>query len=196
MFSIAWMFERLIEVAAISLVLFTLGSLAALGCRQPVRRMQIIILTLAGSVLAPPLNLLPRLPHWSLPVRRSTAAPDRGPSAERHPLAEARVPLADRQSTGTSLPIATEEIAGPDEPTPSFNAASDVSESSSTVLPAELVSIPTATIIPQSDAAATDQNDSTSRVLASMAQTIDLAPWIVGSYLAGAADVATWWLLG
>ena len=88
MFSSAWIFDRLFEAAASSFVLFAVGTLAVLCCRQPVRRTRLIALTLAGSVLVPVLNLLPLpnllprlnilpgLPHWSLPVIGTITTPD------------------------------------------------------------------------------------------------------------------------
>jgi len=107
MFSIAWTFDRLIEAAAISLVLFTVGSLAVLCCRQPVRRMRIILLTLAGSVLAPLVNLWPGLPHWSLPAIRSIAAPDQVRQTQQQALAAASAKIADSRSS--VLPAASNE---------------------------------------------------------------------------------------
>jgi beta-lactamase regulating signal transducer with metallopeptidase domain len=65
----AWI--RLADAAAGGLIVLAAGSLAALFCRQPVRRARLIVLTLLGGVAVPCLGALPIAPRWSarlLPV--------------------------------------------------------------------------------------------------------------------------------
>jgi hypothetical protein len=57
-------FDFFVETAAMIFVLLALGSLGTLLCRQPVRRMQIIVTTLAACVALPAVALLPGLPRW------------------------------------------------------------------------------------------------------------------------------------
>ena len=49
MFTLPFAFGWLVEAAATSLPLFAIGSAAVLLCRQPIRRMRLIVLTLAAS---------------------------------------------------------------------------------------------------------------------------------------------------
>jgi beta-lactamase regulating signal transducer with metallopeptidase domain len=56
----------LAHAALASLVLLCAGCLAVCLCRQPVRRLYLIELTLVGCLLAPWLSQLPGLPHWSV----------------------------------------------------------------------------------------------------------------------------------
>ncbi|MFN0050591.1 MAG: M56 family metallopeptidase, partial [Planctomycetales bacterium] len=65
--TLAWTFDRLFEWAVVSSILLVLGSLAALCCRQPIRRMRVIEFTLASCLVAPLVSLAPGLPRWTLP---------------------------------------------------------------------------------------------------------------------------------
>jgi hypothetical protein len=59
----AW--SRLLNPAAGSLIVLTVGCLAARFCRQPVRRARIVVLTILGAIAAPCLGALPLTPRWS-----------------------------------------------------------------------------------------------------------------------------------
>ena len=231
MFSSAWIFDRLIETAVVSLVLCTLGSLAVLCCRQPVRRMRIIILTLAGSVLAPFINLLPGLPHWSLPgISSITAHPIDHNGKELRAWVAAPVQLADLRSTSEPLVTAADAVAHQGDPTGQTDPAVEDQDQSPEPLradsllkkgdrhlaaasfpqsfdwcsepvpvfqqAAEVVSDPATDFGPASAAAFPQKPASTQTVIASMPHSIDLASWIVGSYLVGVAALAMWWVLG
>src|SRR5262245_10251 len=65
--SMAWAFDGLSGAAVMSLVISALGSAAALVCREPVRRMRVVTLTLGACLVAPLVALVPGLPRWSLP---------------------------------------------------------------------------------------------------------------------------------
>lgn len=82
--------EWLAYSAVLSLLILAFGSGAVLLCRQPVRRLRIIELCLAGSLLAPFLGMIPGYPQWSL-AWRHFAPPQRAavsPLPETMPVAE------------------------------------------------------------------------------------------------------------
>lgn len=56
----------LVQAAVGGLLLLSAGCLAARLCRQPVRRLRVIELTLLGCLLVPWLSLVSGLPQWSL----------------------------------------------------------------------------------------------------------------------------------
>jgi beta-lactamase regulating signal transducer with metallopeptidase domain len=60
-----WVCSWLAHAALGSLLLLTAGCLAVSLCRQPVRRLRLIELTLFGCLLVPWLSQAPGLPHWS-----------------------------------------------------------------------------------------------------------------------------------
>lgn len=99
MLTSAWLCDRLSESALLSLLLMTLGSLAVVATRQPVRRSRIIVWTFAGSLLAPLVALVPGLPHWSFPA---TGAPSVEMTPSHHPSASA---------TGGSGPSASSQVS-------------------------------------------------------------------------------------
>ncbi len=59
---------QLVTSAFAVLLVVSAGSLATRLCRQPVHRVQVILLTLIGALIAPWLSLLPAIPHWSADV--------------------------------------------------------------------------------------------------------------------------------
>src|SRR5438132_14434281 len=63
------------------LLVFGAGCLAARLCREPVRRLRLIELTLLGCLLVPWLSLVSGLPQWSL-----------GWLASSEPVAETPIP--------------------------------------------------------------------------------------------------------
>src|SRR5262245_43219509 len=56
----------LLHAALGSFLILGSACLAALVCRQPVRRLRLIELTLAGCLLVPWLVLVPGLPRWPI----------------------------------------------------------------------------------------------------------------------------------
>src|SRR5262249_44184909 len=80
---LAWV--RPADVAAGGLIVLAAGSLAALLCRQPVRRARLVVLTLLGAVAVPGLAPLPGAPRWSAGLLPAPAPlrprPDDGASA-------------------------------------------------------------------------------------------------------------------
>ena len=62
-YALAW--RWLSHAAAGGLIVLGLGSLAAVLCRQPVRRARIVVLTLAGGFAVPWLGAVPIVPRWS-----------------------------------------------------------------------------------------------------------------------------------
>ena len=59
-------YDWLVHAALVSLLILAAGSLAVLGCRQPVRRIRLIELTLIGCLLAPWLGMIPGYPRLSV----------------------------------------------------------------------------------------------------------------------------------
>ncbi len=57
--------SRLADAAAGSLIVLAAGSLAARLCRQPVRRVRLIVLSMLGALAVPALGALPVAPRWS-----------------------------------------------------------------------------------------------------------------------------------
>jgi beta-lactamase regulating signal transducer with metallopeptidase domain len=60
---VAW--GWLVRAAVSGLLVLAVGSVAALLCRQPVRRARIVVLTLLGALAVPWLGSLPMVPEWS-----------------------------------------------------------------------------------------------------------------------------------
>src|SRR5262245_8661630 len=89
--------DLLIHTAAGGSLLFLAAALAVRWCRQPVRRVRLIELALAGAVLLPLTSQLPGLPRWSAGLLPRSAespalpAPDGG-----SPAAPAHSPQLDR----------------------------------------------------------------------------------------------------
>ncbi len=55
----------LLQAAAGEFMILAVGSLAALACRQPVRRAQLVFFTMLGALIGPGLSLLSIAPQWS-----------------------------------------------------------------------------------------------------------------------------------
>src|SRR3954447_21334395 len=66
--------SRLADAAAGGLIVLAAGSLAARLCRQPVRRVRLIVLSLLGAMAAPALGALPIAPRWSVGLPAAPAA--------------------------------------------------------------------------------------------------------------------------
>jgi hypothetical protein len=217
MFSSAWIFDRLLEAAASSFVLFTVGTLAVLCCRQPVRRARLIALTLAGSVVVPVLNLLavlsilPGLPHWSLPEIGTIAALKGARLKEQRQQTTAPVQLADSQSIDEPSLGAAEAHAESGDTTGRTELISEDHESSAELQPApSLVDrrgflktpAPATRTIPAADGRSlsaievSEQPAPASATAASVLPTFAPTAWLVTMYFAGGAALAAWWVLG
>jgi beta-lactamase regulating signal transducer with metallopeptidase domain/protocatechuate 3,4-dioxygenase beta subunit len=66
--------SRLADAAAGGLIVLAAGSLAAWLCRQPVRRVRLIVLSLLGAITVPALGALPIAPRWSVGLPSAPAA--------------------------------------------------------------------------------------------------------------------------
>ncbi|MBY0395784.1 MAG: hypothetical protein K2X91_04845, partial [Thermoleophilia bacterium] len=108
----------LLDGAAGSFIVLTLGGLAVAACRQPVRRIRLILYTLAGALIVPALAALPVAPRWSIgllpgaTVEHTQAATTR-PSPMRDLAASAPV----EASAAAPSPVRTITVAEP-PPTP------------------------------------------------------------------------------
>ena len=187
MFTFPSTFDRLIEAAAMSLLLCALGSAAVLLCRQPVRRMRIIVLTLGACMLAPAVSFVPGLPHWSLPpviAADQVIAADRGPKLENAGLQieETSAPGGiEPQSVGHEL----ESPAPAADPIPDREPMLAAHSAASTLDRSVLIDLPTSSI-----GSATAATGSASKFLP------DRRHSIVAAYLAGLLGLAAWWLVG
>ena len=72
----------LANAAVGSLVVLGIGGVAVWLCRQPVQRLRVIALTLAGCLILPWLSLLPALPHYSVGVLSSPQTVDQSPVSQ------------------------------------------------------------------------------------------------------------------
>jgi beta-lactamase regulating signal transducer with metallopeptidase domain len=152
-----------------SLVLLGIGCLAVACCRQPVRRLRLIELTLVGCLVVPWLSRLPGLPHWSvglLTLPQEEIAPDVSPAEQTSstlPYQEAldRIAARDRHGETVEAPMVAEavSVSRPAQP-PVGPAASPVNPS------------PAPSPLPP------------------------VALLIVVAYVAVALSLAVWWLVG
>ena len=99
--------------AAGGLIVLGLGSLAAVLCRQPVRRAHIVVLTLLGGFAVPWLGLVSIVPRWStgivLPVPRvSTLLSGETGGSAAHGTPAIAIPQNEGRST---------QVAGRAKPT-------------------------------------------------------------------------------
>jgi beta-lactamase regulating signal transducer with metallopeptidase domain len=173
---LAWILslaDWLVHAAVISLPIFINGSLAVLCCRQPVRRIWLIELTLAGCLAAPWLGLIPGWPQWSVSWPVSAVpheAVDAPPTEAIRPSSFAAIePHDDRPA----------EIAGTASELPA--AAIGIDGRSS-----EPLSAPLKEGVEQSHAAERQV----------LAARFDVRPWIAAVWFLGAACLGVWWLAG
>jgi beta-lactamase regulating signal transducer with metallopeptidase domain/protocatechuate 3,4-dioxygenase beta subunit len=138
----------LAHAAAGALVVLAVGCLAAILCRQPVRRLRLIELTLLGCLLTPWLSLLSGLPQWSLGVLSGpeppavTAAPDN--RAGEHGFEDRerldRAVLAARAEQSTEEKAAAVAPAPlPSEPVPALPETPKLAAASGLATPATVV---------------------------------------------------------
>src|SRR5262245_50865901 len=106
----AWAFDGLSGAAVMSLVISALGSAAALVCREPVRRMRVVTLTLGACLVAPLVALVPGLPRWSLP-EWGRAVEEAGGGAKPQAPAVARREGKSEQAGAAALAGKAIEIA-------------------------------------------------------------------------------------
>src|SRR5262245_17311219 len=99
----------LIHAALGSFLFLAAGSLAVLLCRQPVRRVRLIELSVLGTLLVPLVVLLPGLPRWSagwldlapLPAPAAVPEPADALAALSRPRPET-APSSELLATGTT----------------------------------------------------------------------------------------------
>jgi beta-lactamase regulating signal transducer with metallopeptidase domain/HEAT repeat protein len=192
---IEWAFNRLAEGAAISLVLFAAGSLAVVCCRQPVQRLRIILLTLTAAFFAPLINLLPGLPHWTLPAawRVNADIPSNARDVPVRALAatDDSVPASDFEQSPASV-ASDSDAESPELAATETGAVGDESpDRSQQSLPQEI------------EQSAAVLNENASRPLpaaellaAPRARSVNFRRWAVAVYLTGAAALFAWWLFG
>jgi len=93
----AW--SRLADAAAGGLIVLAAGSLAARFCRQPVRRVRLVVLTLLGGLAVPCLGALPAVPRWSAGILP--------PPSPRQARADADAPMVSTSRLDSSDPAGT-----------------------------------------------------------------------------------------
>jgi beta-lactamase regulating signal transducer with metallopeptidase domain len=160
-------FAWLICSALASLLVLGVGSVAALACRQPARRLRIVELSLAGCLIVPWLGMIPGYPRW--------------PVLWRH--AEADVVTAESAPLVNACPAAKVDSAMTSDPLPLAASTSAVRED---VAPAN-----------KSEASPADsiaQPLSEAQTVAS--RSWSLTAWVVVCYLAGVGIGVLWWLTG
>lgn len=204
MFSTEFVFDRLVELAGISLFLLIPGSVATLCCREPIRRLRIIVLTLAGCVAAPLVSLVPHLPRWSPPVElvaSAASSPDasepgsrpRETSAQGFDAMEAELPQSSSPETDQIVLREKEESAPP-----IAHADYDASEAVEAHLPIEAV-----TTVATAERSSVEPPlvgvESTGPQVAGHSLdtfTYDAPTLVVAAYAAGLMALTAWWLVG
>jgi beta-lactamase regulating signal transducer with metallopeptidase domain len=197
--SMAWAFDWLSGAALMSLVISALGSAAALVCREPVRRMRVVTLTLAGCLLAPLVALLPGLPRWSVPewgpaveVERAGAKPQALAMAAREVQSEraGEAALAGRPVENATTESGPGQVTEPhDDPAPPVAMIEgDAADETQTRLPEPRGR-------PEMPAAKTPPVSATATPALSV-ETNELRRLVVNIYVVGLALLAAWWLVG
>jgi beta-lactamase regulating signal transducer with metallopeptidase domain len=149
-------------------VILGLGSLAALWCRQPVRRLRIIEIAIIGALVVPCVAHLPGMPGISLGVL------------------EAKSPASD--TTSRAETVLPQDLASPAlEPPGSKLVAESGSASLTYAVPHQGG--------PVSEAGVADSPFSAA-VQKPVSASWPPSRWLALFYLAGATLVATWWLVG
>jgi beta-lactamase regulating signal transducer with metallopeptidase domain len=194
--SMAWAFDWLSGAAVMSLEISALGSAAALICREPVRRMRVVTLTLAACVAAPLVALVPGLPRWSLP-EWGPVVEKAGPKPQAPAMAACEVESERAGETALAgkaiqnmITVADSESVTrrEDDPSPAVamldgDAVDDILAKS--LEPRSPALAPTATAPPPSAPAP-----------GAHSTPIDLRALVVGLYAAGLTGLAVWWLVG
>jgi beta-lactamase regulating signal transducer with metallopeptidase domain len=145
--------QWLIHAALGGCVFLTIGCLAVCFCKQPVRRLRLIELTLLGCLVVPWLNQFPGLPHWSLGWL-NFAAPAVGDAA----VAQTEEPTLEHSESAPAalapanlLAVKPIEEPGPALANPPAPAPQSVNEPASAALApsraAEVVSTPLVVVI-------------------------------------------------
>jgi hypothetical protein len=202
-------FDRLIDAAAMSLIVLTAGSIGVLCCRQPIRRMRIIVLTLAGCLFAPVINLLPGVPHWSLPRFQFERDAQIGKHEERESRTDERVSSIEEAASGDGRPsiVAIERSSGLSDVQkidhePAL-ATVNIAGTDSLASIIETPATPTNNDAPLRDMESTLARIDTPAVslrssILHPRSSVHLDPRssIAAAYVAGLAAVGLWWLAG
>jgi beta-lactamase regulating signal transducer with metallopeptidase domain/HEAT repeat protein len=177
MFLIELFHARLLDAAVVSLLILVAGTLGVLCCRQPVRRIRLIGLTLAGCLAAPCLGMMPGVPQWSLPKSQPVEHANDRPRAAVDEPANVETVLADEAS---DIPAELDErIESRSDSLP--RAESPVTTLNNDVSYRE-------TNLPRFPADA--------RVSEPAAVPFDVRHVVVGAYAVGVLSMTGWWLAG
>ncbi|HTI51547.1 MAG TPA: HEAT repeat domain-containing protein, partial [Planctomycetaceae bacterium] len=215
MFFLLSLGDRLINAAATNLMLLALGSLGLLFVRQPIRRIRVILLTFTACLLAPVLQFLPGLPHWSIPVLRAPRIDIAESRAREHENPQSDMSVAgvgdlapavarsDEAADGAPIDIATAAgdfdsapesldmaAAEPfvDEPESADPVAGGSPESAVPALETDPVNAPGDSLTPALPVSASP--------LPAQHAPVDLRTWLVAAYLTGLVALGVWWLIG
>ncbi len=162
--------------ALLNLVVLALGSSAMLLCRQPIRRLRVIELTLAGCLVAPWLGMIPGYPQLAI-LWQPAAQPER---QEIPTVPSPRPEISPLPSTGhatSTLPLT--EQATPKRPVTGREVAPAFPRSKA-VPPSKSALPPEATVKPN----------------ATPAQAWSVGSWLLSLYLLGVMLGIAWWLIG
>ena len=99
--------HALAQAAAGGLIVLALGSLAARGCRQPVERIRIVLLTILTAVAVPCVGMLPIAPKWSVGVALATTA------TEGHSAADTMTTPLPRESAARVESLQPTAVSAP-----------------------------------------------------------------------------------
>jgi beta-lactamase regulating signal transducer with metallopeptidase domain/uncharacterized GH25 family protein len=137
-------FHWLANAALGGFLLLGAGCLAVRCCRQPVRRLRLIELTLLGCLLVPWLSRVPGLPHWSAGLLGAPPADDppalsvtsgspaaagqelavfRGPPPAGREAARTLAGPSERPTAGAAAPASPDDVAPATSPAPALDLA-------------------------------------------------------------------------
>jgi beta-lactamase regulating signal transducer with metallopeptidase domain/uncharacterized GH25 family protein len=108
------MFSWLLESAFLSCIILAIGAIAVRLRRQPIERLRLIEWTLICCLVAPFLQLIPGLPHWSLGWSVAAQSPVSDPD---HPQASVPRPSNNNEKSAPTAPAA-KSIEQPNEESP------------------------------------------------------------------------------
>jgi beta-lactamase regulating signal transducer with metallopeptidase domain/protocatechuate 3,4-dioxygenase beta subunit len=174
----AWhlnIWDWLIHTALGVFLVLAVGGLAVRWCRQPVRRLRLITLTLAGCVLVPCLNQVSVIPRWPAGWLMHRVAVE-GARADERLGTPTRVEMASLAGPDASVPVSSDRAAravGRRVPRDSHTA----------VLPGTVTS-------------PGDGSRARSRDVATWLAALPGRPIIVLAYASVVAALVAWWLVG
>jgi beta-lactamase regulating signal transducer with metallopeptidase domain len=123
----AWVVNGLAHSAVGGTLFLAVGILAVRWCRQPIRRIRLIELTLLGTLALPVVSQLPWLPHWSTGLLQLSGLTDQ--------------PRDDEQSPGPAERVAVQIVAAPEIADPATSAPERAAPRLSRVEQASLITM-------------------------------------------------------